>query len=179
MKFTEMVQVLWGAAFDLVGIDREPRSAGPVQVSNDAVRSLAHLVGFDGQNSRLVRVAPASDVAMPGVGPRAAESGLAGVLITVPFDALLIPDVTGQIVEGTSPTHDFLTAAPRLVRIDGPFDGTDKVGTVYDSTSSGDETRLIGASASGFPVFARTAARYLDVLTITKDNYWSVKAWLL
>ena len=52
--FTEKLQQLWGTVLNIVGIDREPRDVGDLQVSNKGIRALAHLVAQDGKDGRLV-----------------------------------------------------------------------------------------------------------------------------
>jgi hypothetical protein len=52
--FVEKVQQLWGTVLNIVGLDREPREAGNLQVSNKGLRVLAHLAAQDGKDGRLV-----------------------------------------------------------------------------------------------------------------------------
>jgi hypothetical protein len=55
MKFIETLQTLRAELFNVVGLQRDPMFHGPVQISTKAQRTLAHLLGQDGTNARLLR----------------------------------------------------------------------------------------------------------------------------
>jgi hypothetical protein len=157
----KIFQRLNAPELDVVFNDAKPPTLGDYQISNEVQNVLAHLAVSQGKLSRLIR----------GVSD--------GVLVTAPLDACIEPDGVEYISEPVSTTLDLLTARSRMVKIWGPFGGTDLFADMFDADTVGGADRLIGVGFPYGPTLAFSRGRYIEMLTLAGNSDFLIKWWNL
>lgn len=157
----KMLQRIREPALDIPFAGAEPPTLGDFQASNEMFRAIVHPALKIHTFSRFAK----------GVGD--------GVQVVVAMDSALEPDGTSVIDEADTPYWDFGSSRPRMVRIAGPYSGSDLWAALYDDLNVGDQEIPLGIVSLYVPVLVFTKQRYLDVVSTTVDNFYAVRWWNL
>ncbi len=145
---------------ELRGLDRVPEWFSCFLESNGLQHTLAHLVGLDGDQSRLAGV------------------NALGALLTLSPLLSRPPDEEGEIDEAVEPTYVFTIPAPRIVVYTLRETGTDADGVLYDMINAGTKRQLWPARKGELRA-ARAQHLALWLASDTGDAHCLWKTWAL
>ena len=157
--FTEKLQQLWGTVLNIVGVDREPRDAGNLQVSNKGLRVLAHLAAQDGKDGRLVLCDTSGRLGV-------VDAGADDVMLSWP--PLSAPGVTDAFEVTHRPmSHSLAVIVANIntqvdVRLEGSMDGSNWYNMMGSDQSLGAD--------GGFSIRSSGLARYVRGVFISEEG---------
>ncbi len=187
--------------FDLAGFPSSPRNQVPYRLTNDVQRSLAHLAGFDGKHSRLLRLLETGVLRVSAEGASGTSflqtsrgemrvglfdgDGLpylcfpAGCLVVSRSVEVVPQTAGGDINESVLDEMDFGTVAARTVEISVAPGGTDAVIEIGSRTISGLGGVPLYALAKGSFVRVQWEWQYMYIVSSTGDAQLRVRWWNL